>query len=351
MGAVYLDLESMADQAKLADPVFFLERQKGRLVILDEIHRIPGLFPILRGLIDQARWEGRRTGLFLLLGSASMDLMHQTGESLAGRIAHLELRPLDAAETGSVQMDTLWLRGGFPDSLLAQDEGWSLRWRQDFIRTYLEREIPVFQPRLGGDPLRRFWTLLAHNQGGLHQAAPYARNLGIDQRTASRYMDLLEDLLLVRRLPPWHANVGKRLVKSPKAYIRDSGLVHALLGIPDLESLLSHPVLGASWEGFVIENLLAASGDAATPYFYRTARGAEVDLVLAWPGEALWAIEVKRNLTPKVERGFHEAMADLRPERAFVVYPGLERFPVREGIEAIGLAALMELARSRGNGG
>ena len=343
LGGLYLDLESEAARVRLADPVYFLGQHLGRLVILDEIHRAPGLFPVLRGLIDQARRAGRRSGMYLLLGSASLELLHQAGESLAGRIAHLELRPLDAGETEAVPLDRLWVRGGFPDSLLAEDDLWSFRWRQDFIQTYLEREIPLFQPRMGGDPLRRFWTMLAHNQGGLQAAAPFARNLGLDQRTVSRYMDLLEDLLLVRRLAPWHANVGKRLVKSPKGYIRDSGLVHALLGIPDLDALLSHPVLGASWEGFVVENLIGAASGLAMPYFYRTSGGAEVDLVLEWPDGKLWAIEIKRNLAPKVARGFHEALVDLRPERAFVLYPGSARFPLHEGVEALGLRSMMDI--------
>ena len=344
--ALYLDLESAADREKLSDPAYFLGQHKDRLVILDEIHRAPGLFPVLRGLIDEARRAGRRSGMYLLLGSASMDLLQQAGESLAGRIAHLELRPIDAQEGDATPLEELWLRGGFPDSLLAADGRWSYRWRQDFIQTYLERDIPLFQPRMGGDPLRRFWTMLAHNQGGLHQAAPYGRNLGIDQRTASGYLDLLEDLLLVRRLPPWHANVGKRLVKTPKAYLRDSGLVHALLGIPDLDALLSHPVVGASWEGFVLENLIASAPELARPYFYRTNGGAEVDLVLAWPHGKVWAIEIKRSLAPKVERGFHEAIADLHPERAFVVYPGTESYLLKEEIEVLGLRSLMAALRS-----
>jgi hypothetical protein len=341
--ALYLDLESTADRARMADPEYFLGQHGERLVILDEIHRAPGLFPVLRGLIDQARRAGRRTGMYLLLGSASLDLMQQAGESLAGRVRHLELGPFDALEAARTPLETLWTRGGFPDSLLAADERWSMRWREDFIRTYLERDIPMFQPRMGGEPLRRYWTMLAHNQGGFHNAANYARSLGIDQRTAAGYLGLLEDLLLVRRLPPWLANVGKRLVKAPKVYIRDSGLVHALLGIPDLESLMGHPVLGASWEGFVLENLIAAARGAATPHFYRTARGAEMDLVLAWPKGTLWTVEIKRSLAPKVERGVHEALADLRPERSFVIYPGTERYAIREGVEVMGLRALMEI--------
>jgi predicted AAA+ superfamily ATPase len=349
-GASYFDLESESDRNKLADPEFFLPTLVDRLVILDEIHRTPALFPVLRGLIDRARLDGRRSNLYLLLGSASLDLLRQSGESLAGRISYLEMGPFNALEASRESLQTLWLRGGFPDSLLAGDGPWSLRWRQDFIRTYLERDVPLFHPRMGGDPMRRYWTMLAHGQGGLHNTALMARNLGIDQRTAARYLDLLEDLLLVRRLPPWHANVGKRLVKTSKVYVRDSGLVHALLGIPDLETLLSHPVVGASWEGFVLENLASAAPAGVRPYFYRTTGGAEVDLVLEWPGGKLWAVEIKLSLSPKVERGFHEALSDLGPEKALVVYPGADPLPMRGGIQALGLRAAMELLREAGGG-
>jgi predicted AAA+ superfamily ATPase len=345
LGALYLDLESEADRAKLAQPELYLAGHSDRLVIVDEVHRAPGLFPVLRGLIDRARRAGRRAGQFLLLGSASLDLLKQSGETLAGRIAYLELGPFDVLETGSMPLDDLWLRGGFPESLLARDGARSLRWRQDFIRTYLERDIPQFGLRIAAETLRRYWTMLAHHQGGLLNTAQFARGLGVDVKTAAAYLDLLVDLLLVRRLPPWHSNLGKRLVKSPKVYIRDSGLVHALLGIPDMETLLSHPVIGSSWECFVMENLIAAAGDRAEPFFFRTASGAEVDLLLVWPGGGLWAIEIKRSLTPKLERGFHAACADLKPERKYVVYSGRERYPMGGDIEAIPLRELAELVR------
>lgn len=342
-GALYLDLESEADRNKLAHPELYLADHADRLVILDEVHRVPGLFPVLRGLIDRGRRSGRRSGQFLLLGSASLDLLKQSGETLAGRIAYLELGPFDALETRHLPLDDLWLRGGFPESLLARNETRSLRWRQDFIRTYLERDIPQLGPRIAAETLRRYWTMLAHNQGGLLNTAQFARNLGVDVKTAASYLDLLVDLLLLRRLTPWHANLGKRLVKSPKVFVRDSGLVHALLGIPDRETLLSHPVLGQSWECFVIENLIAAAPAAVEPHFYRTSGGAEIDLLLVWPDSALWAIEIKRSLTPKLERGFHAACADLKPERKFVVYPGIERYRIREDIEAVPLREMAEL--------
>lgn len=339
--SLYLDLESDRDRAKLAHPELYLADHQDKLVILDEVHRTPGLFPTLRGLIDRSRRKGRRNGQFLLLGSASFDLLRQSGETLAGRVRYLELAPFYVAEVGPARADALWVRGGFPDSLLARDDAQSLRWRRDFIRSYLERDIPQFGPRIAAETLRRFWTMLAHHQGGLLNTAQFARGLGVDVKTAGSYLDLLVDLLLVRRLTPWHANIGKRLVKSPKVFVRDSGIVHALLDIPDKEVLLAHPVLGASWEGHVIENVLGCAPDGVQGHFYRTGGGAEIDLVLSWPNGTLWAIEIKRSLLPQVERGFHAACADLEPRRRFVVYPGDERFPLSEGIEAIPLAALV----------
>ena len=338
--SIYLDLESDADRAKLAEPELYLADHEDKLVILDEVHRRPGLFQNLRGLIDRGRRRGRRTGRFLLLGSASLDLLQQSGETLAGRISYVELDPVDALEIDSGNLDALWLRGGFPDSLLAADDGASLRWRQDFIRSYLERDIPQLGPRIPAETLRRFWTMLAHHQGGLLNAAQFAQGLGVDGKTVARYLDLLVDLLLVRRLPSWHRNIGKRLVKAPKVYVRDSGIVHDLLGLRDKETLLGHPVVGSSWEGFVIETLLAAAPLETEASFYRTAAGAEIDLVLGLPGSRLWAVEIKRSLAPKLERGFHHACADLQPERSFVVYAGAERFPVGESTEAISLTDL-----------
>jgi predicted AAA+ superfamily ATPase len=339
---IYLDLESERDRAKLAQPELYLADHLDKLVILDEVHRAPNLFPVLRGLIDQARRAGRRAGQYLLLGSASLDLLQQSGETLAGRIAYLELNPLNLLETGALPMDALWQRGGFPESLSAPSDARSLRWRQNFIRSYLERDIPQFGPRIAPDTLRRFWTMLAHHQSGLLNVAQLARNIGVDAKTAQSYIDLLCDLLLVRRLPPWHANVGKRLVKSPKVYVRDSGLLHALLDISTKETLLSHMVLGASWEGFCIENLLSCARANVQGYFYRTSGGAEVDLLLVWPGGDIWAVEVKRSLTPKVERGFHAACDDLLPVRKLVVYPGNESFPLGHDIQAVPLATLCQ---------
>jgi predicted AAA+ superfamily ATPase len=339
--ALYLDLESEGDRAKLSEPELYLPQHEDKLVILDEIQRTPGLFRSLRGLIDGGRRRGRGKGRFLVLGSASIDLLRQSSESLAGRIRYLELGPLDAGEAGRKRLDALWLRGGFPDSLLADSDAASLRWRTDFIRTYLERDIPQLGPRIPAETLRRLWTMLAHQQGGLLNAAALARALAVDGKTVAAYLDLLVDLLLVRRLAPWHGNVRKRLVKAPKVYVRDSGLAHALLGIGEREALLAHPAAGASWEGLAIESLIASAPGATEPRFFRTSAGAEIDLLLNLPGRRKpWAIEVKRGLAPKLERGFHLACEDVRPERRMVVYSGAERFPLAEGVETRSLVDL-----------
>lgn len=337
---VYLDLESERDRNKLAQAELYLQSHLDKLVILDEVHRAPGLFPVLRGLIDQARREGRDAGRYLLLGSASLDVLKQSGETLAGRIAYLELSPLHVLEVGASALDALWLRGGFPASFQAPSNARSLRWRDNFIRTYLERDIPQFGPRIAAETLRRLWTMLAHHQGGLLNVAQLARNLGVDAKTAGGYIDLLCDLLLVRRLQPWHANIGKRLVKSPKVYVRDSGLLHALLHIDSTDQLLSHMVVGASWEGCCIENLLSCAPPGVTPYFYRSSGGAEIDLLLVWPGGDTWAVEIKRSLSPKIERGFHSACDDVQPKRKWVVYPGQETYPLAADVQAISLAGL-----------
>ncbi|CAM3564017.1 ATP-binding protein [Polaromonas hydrogenivorans] len=340
--ALYLDLEDIQERDKLINAAVFLSAYEDRLVILDEIHRVPDLFLTLRGLIDQGRRRGQRTGRFLLLGSASLDLMRQSGESLAGRISYIDMTPLSVLEVPAEAIENLWVRGGFPDGFLAPGEQQSLSWRKDLLRTYLERDVPMFGARIPAETLRRFWTMLAHNQGSLINASRLAAGLEVSSQTVSRYTDLLVDLLLVRRLQPYHVNVGKRLVKSPKVYIRDSGLLHALLNIADRNALLGHPVVGASWEGFVIENLINAAPAFTVPGFYRTSGGAEIDLLLELPGGERWAIEVKRSRAAKPARGFYEACEDLKPARRFVVHAGLERYPISEDVQAIGVRELAD---------
>ena len=341
--SIYLDLESTTDLAKLDDPDLYLAGHLDKLVILDEVQRKPELFQTLRGLIDKGRSSGIRLGRFLLLGSASIDLLKQSGESLAGRIAYVELEPFNVLELGGNAGDRHWIRGGFPDSFLAESDEASAIWRENFIRTYLERDIPQLGPRVPAETLRRFWTMLTHVQGGISNAAQFARSLAVDGKTVARYFDLLVDLLLVRRLAPFHANVGKRLVKSPKIYLRDSGIVHALLGLDDIEAVLAHPVAGGSWEGYVIENLLSVAPERTKAYFYRTTAGAEVDLLLQLPGGRLWAIEIKRSMSPRLDKGFHHARDDLGPERSFLVYPGEDRYPKGKGLDVIGLRDLASL--------
>ncbi|WP_429811521.1 ATP-binding protein [Ensifer sp. B1-9] len=343
--SIYLDLESEADRAKLSEPELYLEQHMDKLVILDEVHRLPNLFQNLRGLIDRGRRSGRRSGQYLLLGSASIDLLKQTGETLAGRIAYLEMHPIDGLEVPETDINALWVRGGFPDSFLAASDRASHRWRQDFIRTYLERDIPQFGPRIPAETLRRFWTMLAHHQSSLLNAADFARALGVDGKTIANYLDLLVDLLLVRRLEPWHSNVGKRLVKSPRIYVRDSGIAHTLLGLTNQEQVLGHPVAGASWEGFVIETLSGVVPYGTQMNFYRTAAGAEIDLLITPAGRRPWAIEIKRSLTPKLEKGFYLACEAIDPERRLVIYPGSGVFPLSQNVEAMPLAAAGKLLR------
>ena len=333
----YLDLENPADLEKLSDARGYLSAQRGKLVIIDEIQRVPELFQVLRGLIDEWIGQGISAGHFLLLGSASIDLLRQSSESLAGRIAYLEMSPLDVLEIDHKSEEDLWIRGGFPKSFLADDNAQSANWRENFIRSYLERDIPMLGPRVPAETLRRFWTMLAHRQGTLLNAAEIAGSLAVDGKTVAKYLDLMVDLLLVRRLPPYHANVGKRLVKSPKTYVRDSGLVHTLLRLDDENAVLGHPIAGMSWEGHVIENLLRAAPERTQASFYRTSAGAEIDLVLELPGDHLWAIERKRGVAPKLEKGSRIAIEDLKPQKSFLVYSGKERYPKGEGLEAISL--------------
>jgi predicted AAA+ superfamily ATPase len=348
--AVYLDLELPSHRAKLSDPELYFSSQEDRLVVLDEIQRVPGLFEVLRGVIDERRRQGRRHRQFLLLGSASIDLLQQSSETLAGRIAYSELTPLLAEEVATKKRgdrDRLWLRGGFPDSFLAADEAASVEWREEFIGTYLERDIPLLGPRIPAETLRRFWTMLAHEQGTLLNAASVAGAIGVSGQTVGRYLDLMVDLLLVRRLPPWSKNAGKRLVRSPKVYVRDSGLVHALLGLRDLDAVLGHPVTGGSWEGFVIENLLAAAPSGTSACFYRTAVGAEIDLVLDLPPKERWAIEIKRSSAPVLSKGFYLGCGDIKATRRMVVHAGEDTFGLGDGVEAVSLPGALAALRGR----
>jgi predicted AAA+ superfamily ATPase len=341
--ALYLDLELPSDRAKLSDPELYLSEHEDHLVILDEIHRLPGIFQTLRSIIDRRRKKGKRNRQFLLLGSASIDLLQQSAETLAGRLAYEELTPFSAIEVaGIAPASQLWVRGGFPDSFLADNDADSFAWRTAFIRTYLERDVPALGPRIPAETLRRYWQMLAHNQSQLLNAAQLASSLGVSGQTVARYLDIMVDLLLVRRLQPWAINTKKRLVKTPKVYIRDSGLVHALLGIRDEEELLGHPVAGPSWEGALIENILDALPSTARAHFYRTSAGAEIDLVIEFGAKQRWAIEIKRSVSdPSPSKGFYLGSEDIRATRQIVLYPGKETYRLNPKTEVMPLERLL----------
>jgi predicted AAA+ superfamily ATPase len=332
-------LERPIDQRRLEDADLFLRAQPGKLVVIDEIHRAPALFDTLRGIIDDRRAAGEKTGHFLLLGSAALDLMRQASETLAGRVEYIELAPIDALELPQSAGDVtrLWVRGGFPESLLAGNDTASLRWRRAFVRSYLERDVPMFAPRLPSETVGRLWTMLAHAQGTQLNQSRLASSLAVSTPAVGRYIDLLVDLLLVRRLRPWSGNVGKRLVRTPKTYIRDSGLTHALLDLERWDDILGHPVAGASWEGFVIENLITVAGDRRTPYYYRTEDGAEIDLLFERGGAIEMIIEVKRSTAAVVSKGFHLAQDTLKPKAAYLLHSAEETWPAEKGVTAISL--------------
>lgn len=339
--ALVLDLERPSDRAQLAEPELFLAQHRHRLVVLDEVQMLPELFTQLRPEID----ADRRPGRFLLLGSASGALLRQRTESLAGRVGYLELTPLRASElpTDLATLQQLWLRGGFPQAQLAPSERLSYAWRQDFVQAFLQRDLPQMGVGVAADPLHRFWRMLAHLQGQLFNASQLGMSLGgASHSTATRYLDLLVDTLMVRRLEPLLPNVGKRLVKSPKVYIRDSGLVHALLNIASLSDLQGHPIVGASWEGFVVEQVRALLPPGAEMGFYRTAAGAELDIVVQ-AGTRRLGIEVKFSAAPTVTKGFWQAVGDLQPERTVVVAPVARAYPLRNGVDVVPVWALPEL--------
>ncbi|HIJ95126.1 MAG TPA: ATP-binding protein [Desulfuromonadales bacterium] len=336
---VYLDLELPSDLAKLTEPELYFRAHQKRLVMIDEVQRAPRLFPLLRAVVDM----DRRPGRFLLLGSASPELSRFGSESLAGRIIYHELTPFSLAETGNVELARLWTRGGYPPGFLAATDEESLRWREAFIATYLERDIPQLGIRVPATMLRRFWTMIAHHHGNLWNASSIANALGVSSPATSRYLDILCDTFIVRQLAPFSANLKKRLVKSPKVYIRDSGLLHALLGINTMEQLLGHPVVGASWEGMVIEQILAVLPSGIEPYFYRTVAGAEVDLLLVPRGGSPMPVEIKHSLSPKISKGFSSVMDDLKCECGFIVYPGNEAYPLSKTVMALPVTMLDKL--------
>ena len=338
--SVYLDLENPADLNKLDDPGLFLEPLQQQTVILDEVQRVPSLFPILRGLIDRHRTPKR----FILLGSASPDLIRDASESLAGRIAYYELAPMSYSEVaGLTDYRTHWLRGGFPNSLLASDEQSSARWRDNFIQTYLERDLPMLG--LNANPVltRRLWTMLAHLNGNLLNLESLGNSLGISSPTVRRYLDFFESSYMIRRIQPWHVNIPKRLVKSPKIYIRDTGILHALLAIGTFEQLQGHPALGGSWEAYVIQEISSMLPPRHELCFYRTQDGTEADLVIVKAGIPDILVEIKHSAAPALTKSMHIAAADLRTRRNVIVAPVTENYPLRNGFEVLGHFALGRL--------
>ncbi|KQW51405.1 MULTISPECIES: ATP-binding protein [unclassified Roseateles] len=339
-GTVVLDLERASDQAQLAEPELFFRRYRDSLVVLDEVQLMPELFLALRPEIDAERRPGR----FLLLGSASGALLRQKSESLAGRISYLELPPVLAAEMPNdlATLQQLWLRGGFPLSLLAPDEAASFEWRRDFIASFLLRDLAQMGVRVASESMHRFWRMLAHLQGQQFNASMLGESLGgVAHTTVKRYLDTLADALMLRRLEPHLVNIGKRLVKSPKVYVRDSGLLHALLGIQNLDMLQGNPIVGASWEGFVIEQIAAALPQGAQLGFYRTAAGTEMDVVVS-TGQRTIGFEIKFSSAPAVSKGFWVAIDDLKLDAAFVVAPIARPFPLKNGVEVIGVDGIAQ---------
>lgn len=350
--SVYLDLENRLDLQKAQNIEDFYQAHKDKLIILDEVQRLPEIFAPIRGLIDQGRRDGRKTGQFLFLGSASIELLRQSSETLAGRIAYIELFSVNALEYAqdagkTNDLNRLWTRGGFPESLLAESDTASMNWRYNFIKTYLERDIPQLGPRVPSETLERFWMMLAHGQGTNVNASKLAANIDVSNMTVARYIDLLVDLLLVRKIRPYATNTKKRLVKSPKIFVRDSGIAHTLLNISSYDDLLGHPVLGKSWEGFVIENIVSVLPSRARPYYYRTVGGAEIDLVIEFGAGEKWAVEIKRGASLALKRGFYEACADIKPEKTFVIYGGTDSFPLENGITALPLQEFMRILKDK----
>lgn len=325
---IYLDLELPSDLNKLRDPELYLDRLADALIIIDEIQRMPSLFPLLRALVDRKKTAGR----FLILGSASPELIRHSSESLAGRIIYHELSPFIFQEIDGNKIQKLWLRGGYPQSCLSKNDGDSFTWREAFIKTYLEMDIPQFGIRIPARQLRRFWTMIAHSHGQLWNSSKIAGSLGISAPTAKHYLDILEETFIVRQIQPYYPNFKKRIIKSPRVYIRDSGMLHTLLNIRTSEELHGHPSLGSSWEGFIVEQILRLLPDRWQAFFYRTGAGAEIDLVLYDGRRKPIAVEIKYSMSPKVERGFWNAYEDLSCRKGYIIYPGTESYPIGKNV-------------------
>ncbi len=340
---VYLDLEKPSDLRKLSEPEMFFQSQGERMICLDEIQRTPDLFTVLRSVVDQ---DGRN-GRFLILGSASPDLIKQSSETLAGRIVYLELSPFDLTEIQNghdKSLTSLWLKGGFPRSFLVKNNNISVAWRENFIRTFLERDIPQHGFKIPAESLRRLWLMCAHNHGQLLNASRLGESLGVSHLTVRSYIDLFKQTFMLRVLPPMEVNLKKRLVKSPKIYVRDSGILHALLEIESFDGLIGHPVYGASWEGFALENILSLLPRWRAG-FYGTSSGAELDLVLA-RGQRKIGVEFKASKAPKLTRGFWNSIDDLELSEVWVIAPIEDEYPIKENVRVSGLMNFLDYLRS-----
>ncbi|MCE2936921.1 MAG: ATP-binding protein [Cyclobacteriaceae bacterium] len=338
--SIVLDLEKRSDRAKVDDPEAFFKSHQDKLVIIDEAQTLPELFSSLRPAID----EHRKPGRFLLLGSASPQLVRHVSESLAGRVTYLELTSITLSEAGRSRHDlqTLWLRGGFPLALTARSDTNSLEWRQQLIRSFVERDLTLlFGVELSRVTIQNFWQMISHNQGGIWNAQTYANSLGVTGPTIKRYLQFMGGAFLVRLLEPWFVNTNKRLVKSPKVYVRDSGLLHAMLGLSTYTDLLGHPVAGGSWEGFVIEQITAVMPPSLRAFYYRTHHGAEADLVLVNGLKPVTAIEIKLNNAPVISKGFYQTLHDLGIRKGYVITPAADRYPV-QNVEVMSLPVFIE---------
>jgi predicted AAA+ superfamily ATPase len=348
MDKVYLDLEKPSDLRKLEDAEFFFHTQKDKLICIDEVQMGPELFPVIRVAVD----EDRRPGKFLILGSASQDLIRQSSETLAGRIHFLELTPFTYDELLNDNPEKyedpvfMWTRGGFPEAVLAETDSHSFDWRSDFIRTFLERDIPQFGFTIPAVTMRRFWTMLAHYHGQTLNASKFGQSLGVSRTTISKYLDIMQQTFMVRVLPPLMANIKKRLIKTPKVYLRDTGILHALLEIENIEDLLGHPIAGVSWEGWCIEQILAVMPDWRAS-FYRTSSGEEIDLIIE-RGRKRLGFEFKASMSPKLSRGFPGTLAALQPDHTWIVAPVLESYPRDPNVTVANIkAVLQDLGRSQ----
>lgn len=347
----YFDLESDLDYNKFTDAEAFLKRFSDELVIIDEVQRKPDLFRVLRCLVDERKRNGEKSCQFLLLGSASRDLFQFSSESLAERIRYIELTPFTINEVKSAtqeefDLEKIWFRGGYPDSYLAIDEEESWEWRNDFIATYIERDIPSMGVGVSPTHLKRFWKMLAHYNGNQVVYSELGRSLELSHTTIKNYLDVLTDFYMVRQLNPWSGNIKKRLVKSPKIYLRDTGILHNLLQVSSMNNLLSHPAIGASWESFVIENIIRELDNRWEYFYYRTATQVEIDLILHTPNQEVWAIEIKRARAPKLSRGFYEACEDVGATHRWVITANDDRYPLPKNIEVIGIVEFLSLLKA-----